>query len=367
MNEELSEKRYWDERFEVEDSFEWFGNCCRIYPILELYLKDRWWSSVLHLGCGSSSLGEELLKREYSKFVMNVDYSFLILRKRRQINAARLPIDWLTVDIRMLTLRENLFETIIEKGTLDVFFIGHEHRLWKPSEQLKAEIDSILTQISKLLHNDGDRFISISFQQPHFRRVFLAKSKYRWSIDVHSVSDGNESIEYFVYVMTKGQPLSDEDQLLERGISSRWYWINCSSNETSVSQSLDQVEEENDRFLLNIDLDEWQNVRSTRDEKFVWSLFLCFMSNRIFLIVKIKTKNVARDFVWNSFSLIKSEVRWETNFLSSNLLKDVAAARSATRTIFFLLIGQIRTHRFFSFLFDNLAGWIISSSSCARL
>jgi hypothetical protein len=66
--------------------------------------------------------------------------------------------------------------------------VGHEYHLWKPSEELK-EIDLILTQISQCLRSDGGRFISISFQQPHFRRPFLAKAKYQWSIQVYSVSN----------------------------------------------------------------------------------------------------------------------------------------------------------------------------------
>ena len=46
---------------------------------------------------------------------------------------------------------------------------GNQH------EALKGKIDRILTQISQCLRSDGGRFISISFQQPHFRRPFSSK------------------------------------------------------------------------------------------------------------------------------------------------------------------------------------------------
>ena len=38
-------------------------------------------------------------------------------------------IDWLALDIRTMSLSSNYFDTIIDKGTLYVFFIGHEHNL----------------------------------------------------------------------------------------------------------------------------------------------------------------------------------------------------------------------------------------------
>ncbi|UJR07715.1 hypothetical protein I4U23_012000 [Adineta vaga] len=231
--EDLSKQSYWDERFITEDSFEWFGDCSRLYPVLDLYFKSSPSSTLLHLGCGSSSLAEEMCNRHYCHLVFNVDYSF---------------------DIRAMPLCSNYFDTIIEKGTLDVFFVGHEHHLWNPSDELKEKIDLILTQISQCLQSNHGRFISISFQQPHFRRPFLAKQKYQWSIEVHSVTDGNESVEYFVYVMTKGEQLNEEDRLLEEGKSTKWYWINKIESTTSMMSHF--MMENDEQYLSNIDLNE---------------------------------------------------------------------------------------------------------------
>ena len=250
QTEDLSKKSYWDDRFVTEEAFEWFGECSRLYPVFDVIFGSSPSVEVLlHLGCGSSSLAEEMFSRSYCQSIVNVDYSFAILDKRRRKKTDRSLVDWLTLDIRALPLREDFFDCIVEKGTLDVFFVGHEHQLWNPSEELKERIDGILTEISRCLRNEAGRFISISFQQPHFRRRFLAKKKYRWSIDVHSVSDRHESVEYFVYVMTRGQSMSEEDQLLEQGISKRWSWINH-------KQSIDttHLQEDTEDFLSLIDL-----------------------------------------------------------------------------------------------------------------
>lgn len=253
MEEDLSKQSYWNERFLTEDSFEWFGDCSRLYPILDFYFKSSPAMTLLHLGCGSSSLAEEMYHRHYCHFIFNVDYSFHILDKRRTMKKDTCLIDWIALDIRSIPLLSNYFDTIIEKGTLDVFFVGHEHHLWNPPEELKEKIDVILTQISQCLQNDNGRFISISFQQPHFRRPFLAKSKYEWSIEVHSVCSGNESVEYFVYVMTKGKQMSEEDRLLEQGKSSKWYWIN--KRENLVEITTNYTDETDDQYLLNIDFE----------------------------------------------------------------------------------------------------------------
>jgi hypothetical protein len=31
--EDLSKQSYWDKRFLTEESFEWFGDCSRLYPV----------------------------------------------------------------------------------------------------------------------------------------------------------------------------------------------------------------------------------------------------------------------------------------------------------------------------------------------
>jgi len=74
--EDLSKQLYWDKRFLTEDSFEWFGDCSRLYPVLDLYLKSSPSLILLHLGCGSSSLAEEMFNRSYCHLIYNVDYSF---------------------------------------------------------------------------------------------------------------------------------------------------------------------------------------------------------------------------------------------------------------------------------------------------
>lgn len=65
-------------------------------------------------------------------------------------------------------------------------------------------------QASRLL-KPGGRFISITFSQPHFRKHFWAKKKFDWSITTRKFGTSPESLEFFYYVMEKGETLSAKD------------------------------------------------------------------------------------------------------------------------------------------------------------
>ncbi len=47
----------------------------------------------------------------------------------------------------------------------------------------------------------GGRFLSITFDQPHFRKPFLEASGLTWDIRLETFGDG---LQYFVYVLCKG-------------------------------------------------------------------------------------------------------------------------------------------------------------------
>ena len=87
------------------------------------------------------------------------------------------------------------------------------------------------------------KFISITFHQPHFRKLIYAKEKYDWSISQFTIG---ETFHYFVYVMTKGQKLTEND--------SKFFCrkdLNTNMNEKNYF-----FEEKNDEnYLLNIELE----------------------------------------------------------------------------------------------------------------
>ncbi|KAK7945695.1 hypothetical protein WMY93_001423 [Mugilogobius chulae] len=106
-----------------------------------------------------------------------------------------------------------LFDVVVEKATLDALMV-EEKSPWSMSQQTATFIHQALTEISRCLR-PGGRFISITFACPFFRKRLYARTEYNWSIKNYNYGDG---FQYYMYVLTKGEPLSAEDAALERQV-----------------------------------------------------------------------------------------------------------------------------------------------------
>lgn len=101
-------------------------------------------------------------------------------------------------------------------------------------------LSPFFSQISRCL-KPGGRFVSVTFVAPFLRKRLYARTEYKWSIKNYSYGEG---LEYFVYVMTKGEELSPEDAALEKKLL-----------EPPISTVYTQEEEETEEeFLSNIEL-----------------------------------------------------------------------------------------------------------------
>lgn len=88
----------------------------------------------------------------------------------------------------------------------------------------------------------------MTFSQPHFRKPFLAKLQYDWSISMHTF--GN-SFHFFFYVMEKGKQLSENDKMLEITMKNK---MNHNKNDEEKSGLICEMVEDTEDFLFNIGL-----------------------------------------------------------------------------------------------------------------
>ena len=100
-------------------------------------------------------------------------------------------------------------------------------------------------QVSQILKKNG-HFVSITFSQPHFRKPFLAKSQYNWSIFVHTFGD---SFHFFFYVMEKGKQLSEDDKELEVAVKNK---IKCDNDKGKKNDFSCELAEDTQDFLFNV-------------------------------------------------------------------------------------------------------------------
>ena len=105
----------------------------------------------------------------------------------------------------------------------------------------------LLSQVSQIL-KDGGHFISVTFSQPHFRKPFLAKVQYNWSISLQTFG---ESFHFFFYVMEKGKPMSEGDKELEFSLKNK---INCDKDKEEKHELCCRLAEDTENFLFNVAL-----------------------------------------------------------------------------------------------------------------
>lgn len=229
---------YWDHRYKDEEEYEWFCEFQQLQPVLVKHIHQD--HSILNLGCGNGKLSIEMAQHGFTN-IMNVDYSKIVISKLKDSYSDWPQLHWQIGDIReMYQFESKSYDIILEKGTLDVFLI-EEKDPWNVSEQVLHDFALSLTQISRLLKDDG-KFISITFSQPHFRIPLLALPSYNWDISFETVG---ENFHYFVYVMIKGRQLA---------VQNCEYVSNAENRKQKYLEPIELLSSDDENFLNAISL-----------------------------------------------------------------------------------------------------------------
>lgn len=237
-NSRYKDVAYWDERYTMEQCYDWLGGFSKFQHILERFVKKE--DSILILGCGNSSMSGDMYSAGYHT-IANIDYSSVCIRTMSARYSHCSGMTWHQMDVRQLSFPDSSFDVILEKATLDAIMVN-ERTPWEVSSQTACSIHQALTEISRCLKPRG-RFVSVTFAQPFFRKRLYARTEYKWSIKHQSYGEG---FEYFVYVMTKGEKLSPEDAALEKKL--------LQDTESPPTRITTITNDDKEDFLANIDL-----------------------------------------------------------------------------------------------------------------
>ena len=201
-NTQYKRQEYWDERFQTEEKYEWLCG----YSHAEQYLnedvpKD---ASVLILGCGNSPFSADMSDGGYTN-ITSVDFSAVVIEKMSEKYRDTHPsLKWVVADVTKLEERFDRlsFDVVIDKACLDAL-VCDEGDPWSPNETTVVDMEAALNSAAGLTRGGG-LFISIGFQQPHFRKRYLKRSScsYGWenSIEVKKIDSG---LGYFYTKCTK--------------------------------------------------------------------------------------------------------------------------------------------------------------------
>lgn len=238
-----SDVNYWNKRYESEDHFEWLGLgheplLDEMEHMLSSFPRD---TPILILGCGNSRLSADLLQRGFTD-ILSTDYSRICIQNQRAKYIHEPRLKWDIMDMTQIPLADQSFFIVIEKATLDGF-LAHEPSPWRVSDETKKLLDTCLKEISRILKPQG-LFLSITFRQPHFRLPILAQKDFVWNVCVNEVISPN-SFHFYIYQMTKGQPLDLNG--LEHFLK-----IGGESHNDNDYERVASSESEDEDFVMNI-------------------------------------------------------------------------------------------------------------------
>jgi len=114
-------RSYWEARYitDIIDRpiFEWFQGFVELKEHLEKIIPKK--SKILQIGCGNSTLGEDMFEVGYHD-IINIDYSREIITHKQQNNVNKLV--FLEMDVTELKFEDGTFDYVLDKGTFDAMF-----------------------------------------------------------------------------------------------------------------------------------------------------------------------------------------------------------------------------------------------------
>ncbi|KAJ2735349.1 hypothetical protein H4S06_006709 [Coemansia sp. BCRC 34490] len=196
-NTEYGTKDYWQKRYaqEADSSFDWFKTYKDLHQLFSKYIAGKG-ARILMLGCGNSTLSEDMYSAGYQNIV-NVDYSDVVIECMRQRTRHMDKMTWEVMDVREMHLDDGSIDVAVDKGTLDALLCD-KGNVWEPSAELCENVRREVNEVDRVLA-PGGRFIWITFGQPHFHMRHLQRDS--WDVAVERLNDGG--FEYFFYVMSK--------------------------------------------------------------------------------------------------------------------------------------------------------------------
>ena len=184
-NVQYKEKNYWENRFKSEEEYEWLCtfNDIKEYINRDLDIEDK----ILVLGCGNSTFSADLYNAGFNN-ISSADFSSVVIdAMKKKYSSSHPSLQWMVSDVRDLKeFSDDTFDVVIDKACIDAL-VCDEGDPWNPNNETKDDVDATLNAVVRVLKNTG-RFISIGFQQPHFRKRYLIspKNKYGWESTIET-------------------------------------------------------------------------------------------------------------------------------------------------------------------------------------
>ena len=146
--EKFKEKQYWEERYETEESFDWFCQLSSFEHLLFQHIKPS--DRILNLGCGNSGLSASLYERGYQN-INNIDFSQTVIARMKERTLCTMPnMRWHVMDMLDLAFDSDSFDVVLDKGSVDALMVD-QGDVWNPKQEIISRVETAIAEVSLLM------------------------------------------------------------------------------------------------------------------------------------------------------------------------------------------------------------------------
>jgi len=201
------DKTFWDKRYSSQEGkYDWYLG----YPLMseamipllnvrdgkqvegdsnDVAKRDRSSLRVLVVGCGNSELSENLYDDGFTNLV-SVDYSDVVIKKMQDATKSK-SMKFEVMDVRDLKFKNEEFDVVIDKGTLDAILCGTDSA--KMGNAMLAECSRVT--------KTGGYFFLFTYGQPQSRLTYVDKPRFNWRVAYQVLGKSK-----YMYAMLKRLP-----------------------------------------------------------------------------------------------------------------------------------------------------------------
>lgn len=133
--EVYSDPNFWEEQFQKtaqspgEGMFDWYLGWGELKKYLLLLMIPPKKSQVLMVGCGNSRLTYDMYKSSW-KQITNIDISQSVIDTMQKWHDKKgvvsSEVSWMVMDATNMSFEEQVFDVVVDKGTVDALMSGNE-------------------------------------------------------------------------------------------------------------------------------------------------------------------------------------------------------------------------------------------------